>query len=327
MKQHKFEALYKSEWETFRDYLDAREISLSSQKDVGGFTAEQFPKQYRRMCHYLAIAKERKYSLILIDQLNDLVLRGHQHLYSLKKTRTHQLIVFLIKEFPSLVRKEWKYLFISLVLLYFSGGVMASLTLVFPELIHSVFSQSQINQFEEMYDPEKRLIGRTRDSDTNLQMFGYYIAHNIGISFQVFASGLFLGLGTIFYLTYNGIVMGTVASHLGSAGFGSTFFPFVIGHASFELTAIVIAGAAGLKLGFSIISPGRYSRKDALKRAARTSVKLVYGVIIMLLIAAFIEAFWSSGTVVSNTVKYIIGSGLWILVIVYFMFSGRTHGS
>lgn len=279
------------------------------------------------MCHYLAIAKERKYSYFLVEQLNDLVLRGHQHLYSLKKTRSRQLIEFFVKDYPSLVRKEWKYVCVALALFYLSGGAMASITLVFPELIHSVFDQSQINQFEEMYNPEKRLKGRTRDSDTNLQMFGYYIGHNIGISFQVFAGGLFLGLGTIFYLTYNGIIMGTVASHLGSAGFSSTFFPFVVGHASFELTAIVISGAAGLKLGFAIIAPGRNSRADALKKAARTSVKLVYGVIVMLLIAAFIEAFWSSGSVVGNTVKYTVGAGLWILVIAYFAFSGKTHGS
>lgn len=327
MKQQKFESLFQDDWKTFKKFLDIQEIPFQKRADKSKLAQKDFPKQYRKLCHHLALAKERKYSFYLVEQLNSLVLRGHQHLYIERKNKLLTVIKFFIVEFPALVRKEWRLISLALSLFYLSGILMMLLTFMYPELIHSVFSQQQINQFEDMYDPEKRVLGRTRESDTDLYMFGYYIAHNIGISFQVFASGIALGLGSIFYLIYNGVVLGAVSAHLGVAGFSATFFPFVIGHGSFELTAIVIAGAAGLKIGFSMIAPGRLRRIDALKVSAKVSIKLVFGVIVMLVIAAFLEAFWSSGSYFSNSVKYGVGAGLWIIVIAYLFLSGRNNES
>ncbi len=109
-------------------------------------------------------------------------------------------------------------------------------------------------------------------------MFGYYVMHNIGIAFQTFASGLLLGVGSAFFLVYNGLVIGAVAGHLSEIGFGQTFWSFVIAHGAFELTAIALAGAAGLQLGWALIAPRRLTRAEALKRAARKSVLLICGI-------------------------------------------------
>src|SRR5690606_3247994 len=106
-----------------------------------------------------------------------------------------------------------------------------------------------------------------------------------------------------------------------------TFFTFVIGHGSFELTAIVIAGAAGLKLGYNLLNPGNRSRLDALKQAGKVAIRLIYGVIIMLVIAAFIEAFWSSNNILLPWQKYLAGTALWLVVIAYLTLSGRDARS
>ena len=127
-------------------------------------------------------------------------------------------------------------------------------------------------------------------------MFGHYIRNNIGISFQCFAGGLFGGIGSLFFLAYNGAFGGAVAGYLTARGLSSTFYSFVATHSSFELTAIVISGAAGLRLGQAFLSPGRSTRTQSLVIAARDSIVLVYGVMAMLLIAAAVEAFWSSAT-------------------------------
>jgi uncharacterized membrane protein SpoIIM required for sporulation len=154
-------------------------------------------------------------------------------------------------------------------------------------------------------------------------MFGYYIMHNIGIAFQTFASGLLFGVGSVFFLFFNGLMIGAIAGHLTQIGFGQTFWPFVIGHGAFELSAIALSGAAGLKLGWALIAPGRLTRGEALLQAARVSVQLIYGVIGFLLIAAFVEAYWSSMTWPAAWVKYSVGSALWGLVAAYLTLAGR----
>ncbi|MNL26723.1 hypothetical protein D3C87_1482690 [compost metagenome] len=149
--------------------------------------------------------------------------------------------------------------------------------------------------------------------------------HNIGIAFQTFASGLLFGLGSAFFLFFNGLMIGAVAGHLTHIGFGQTFWSFVIGHGAFELTAIALAGAAGLQLGWALIAPGRLPRAEALRLAARKSVLLICGVMLFLLIAAFIEAYWSSTTAPTPMTKYLVGAVLWMLVAGYLLFAGRVR--
>ncbi|MCY1393502.1 Stage II sporulation protein M [compost metagenome] len=156
-------------------------------------------------------------------------------------------------------------------------------------------------------------------------MFGYYIMNNIGIAFQTFASGLLLGVGSLFYLCFNGLLIGALAGHLTEIGYGPSFWSFVIGHGAFELSAIALAGAAGLKLGWAIIAPGQLPRGEALRSAAIVSVQLIYGVLIFLVLAAFIEAYWSSKTTLSVQLKYAVGTALWLLVGAYLALAGRTH--
>ena len=118
-----------------------------------------------------------------------------------------------------------------------------------PDLILSVVDAATAAQFEQMYSSAAESIGRTRDAGDDWTMFGFYIRNNVGVAFQCFASGLAAGLGSIFFLVYNGALFGAVAGYLAERGLGDTFFSFVVTHGSFELTAIVLSGAAGLKLG------------------------------------------------------------------------------
>jgi uncharacterized membrane protein SpoIIM required for sporulation len=98
----------------------------------------------------------------------------------------------------------------------------------------------------------------------------------------------------------------------------------VSGHSSFELTGIVLAGAAGLKLSAALIMPKRYTRLEALRQAAKSSLPLVYGMCFLLLLAAFVEAFWSSSTFISPMIKYSVGGFFWIILLSYFTWQGRT---
>lgn len=322
MKQSLFELRHQADWQRFAERLDALEKS-KRQAD----TNETFSHDYRRICNQLAIAEERRYSSYLVDQLHQLAMRGHQQLYRHRHPLGAQLLAFLLADFPRLVRAEWRLVTIASLLFFGSLIGMGLLVHSFPDLVYSVLDPEQVAEMESMYDPQSSRIGQTleRAADADWMMFGYYIMNNIGIAFQTYASGLLFGLGSLFFLFFNGLTIGAAAGHLTGIGYGQTFWSFVIGHGAFELTAIALAGAAGLKLGWSLLAPGALRRGEALRRAAKVSVQLIYGVILFLLIAAFIEAYWSSMTWPRPAIKYAVGMTLWALVIAYLVFAGRTR--
>ena len=322
MKQHLFEQRHGADWQRFAERLDMLEKGKAERRDCESFAAD-----YRHLCQHLALAQERGYSSHLIDQLQRLAMRGHQQFYRHRSHLGAQIISFILAGFPQLVRREWRAVLAGSALFFGSLIGMGLLTWLFPDLIYSLMDPEQVRQMEEMYDPAARRLGHfaERDSGDDWMMFGYYIMNTIGIAFQTFASGLIFGLGSLFFLLYNGLVIGAVAGHLTRIGYSETFWSFVIGHGAFELTAIAFAGAAGLKLGWALLSPGRLGRGEALRQAAGKAIQLVAGVILFLLIAAFIEAYWSSMTYTTPTVKYWVGAVLWLLVITYFVFAGRKR--
>lgn len=325
MKQSQFERRHQDAWHQFGERLDALERSRRKNNAGDGFTA-----QYRQICLHLALAQERGYSGHLVEPLQQLAMRGHQQLYRHRSQFAARFLGFILADFPRLVRAEWRWVALAGLLFFGSLLVMGLLVYGYPDLIYSVVSPAQVGEMESMYDPAARRIGASaeRASSTDWLMFGYYIMHNIGIAFQTFASGLLFGLGSLFFLFFNGLMIGAVAGHLTDVGFGQTFWPFVVGHGAFELTAIVLAGAAGLKLGWALLAPGALRRGEALRVAAQTSVRLIGGVMLFLLIAAFIEAYWSSMTWPQTTTKYLVGASLWALVAAYLIFAGRNaHAS
>lgn len=320
MKQTDFEQQHQASWQTF-----AQNVQALRQGSAPAQTIAYFAQDYRRICQHLALAKQRGYSYPLIEELQQLALQGHQQFYRHKNPALQQLIGFVVVGFPGTVRAQWRSVALAGALFFGSLAIMALLTGLFPNLIYSLISANQVASMESMYDPANRIIGpmSLRDHQDDWVMFGFYIMNNIGIAFQTFASGLLFGLGSLFFLVFNGLHIGAVAGHLTRIGYHETFWPFVIGHGAFELTAIVLAGAAGLKLGAALVAPGRLSRAEALRQAASISIRLLGGAIIFLLIAAFIEAYWSSSSSLSITTKVTVGCALWALVLLYLTRSGR----
>jgi len=316
VKQQQFELQHQALWQQFAATLSALESGTATD-------LKEFAAHYRLICQQAALAQSRGYGERLSAMLADLALRGHQQLYQRNDNFAQRMLRFALLEFPRKVRREWRIVTASLLVFVLPLLILGSVCYLRPELAYSVYDADTIANFEAMYSPQSKAIGRERESDTDLAMFGFYIKNNIGIGFQTFAGGIAWGVGTLFFLIYNGITIGTVAGYLAQFGYGQTFFSFAIGHGAFELTAIVIAGAAGLKIGVAILAPGRKLRLRALTDAARDAVQLMYGAALMLLLAAFIEAYWSSSAAVATHIKLGVGAMLWACVIAYFAFGGR----
>ncbi|MEH6578176.1 MAG: stage II sporulation protein M [Amphritea sp.] len=322
MKQDDFEKRYQAVWEELSNQLDALEKSRF--KRTRGQLSANLPGLYRQVCNHYALARGRRYSPTLEEQLHRLVLRGHQHLYTRRGAWLWQLLAFVAVGFPRSLRRHQSYFWLALALFLFPGVLIGGFCMLDESLIYSVMSEAEVANMAEMYRPDNARPGRTieRSAESDFAMFGFYIFNNIGIGFRTFAMGILAGVGTVFTLIYNGLAIGAVAGYLSSLGYHETFWPFVSGHSSLELTAIVICGAAGLMLGRGMIAPGCYSRADAIRFRAKQALPLVMGAGLMLLGAAFIEAFWSANDL-PNQIKYIFAALMWLLMILYFIFAGR----
>lgn len=324
MKQAAFEARHAPHWQHFEQLLAAnargRRSALAKSINDANFAAE-----YRRLCQQLALAEKRGYSVLLIGRLRELVHRGHWQLYRPPPLRWRAAFDFFASEFPQLVRRHFVAMWLSAAL-FFVPLIALILVLQWrPEWIHHFLDAATITQFEQMYasDPASERLGR--DSGTDLMMFGYYVMNNISIGFRTFASGLLLGLGPLLVLVSNATGIGSVAGYLTHAGYGDTFWRFVVGHSAPELIAIALAGGAGLQLGFAVIAPGRLSRLRALMQAGVDGGKLAVGVFALLLIAAVIEAFFSSMKWIPDLIRFPFGIGLWPLILCWLMLGGRDR--
>lgn len=328
MHQEAFVERYQPQWDELEAILVELERSRLKRRKFGE-AVPRLPQLYRQICNHYALAQRRRYSPTLVEQLHRLVLRGHQQLYSRHGAWLWHLLMFIIADFPRTLRENVRYFVVSLLLFLLPALIVGGLCMTDDFLIYSVMDAGQVAEMESMYDPANKKVGREsgRSAESDFTMFGFYIYNNISIGFRTFAMGVLAGIGTVVTLLFNGVVIGGVAGHLTRLGYTDTFWPFVSGHSSLELTAIVISGAAGLMLGHRLLAPGQYRRLEALKMQGRIALKLAMGAALMLLGAAFIEAFWSSSGF-SSGVKYTVAAILWTLVVTYFTFAGRErHGS
>jgi uncharacterized membrane protein SpoIIM required for sporulation len=317
-----FEELYQREWQELEGLLDQllrRKKFAKTRTQVQG---ERVAVLYRRACEQLALARARSYPAYLLDQLERLTADAHQVIYQRREFGLAELKRFLSVEFPRNVRAHAGYVWASAALLYVPTIVIGWLVYQRPELILSVVDAGTAASFERMYSDSATTIGRAAQGDW--VMFGFYIRNNVSVAFQCFAGGLFAGIGSLFYLVYNGALFGAVAGYLTERGHAATFYSFVVTHSAFELTAIVLSGAAGLKIGHALVVPGRRTRMQSLVEATRNCSGVVAGAAVMLLIAAAIEAFWSSAAWLPHPIKYSVAAGCWIGVLGYLTFQGRS---
>jgi len=186
-----------------------------------------------------------------------------------------------------------------------------------------ILPESTAAQMRESYshDPSE---GRT--GNDNAFMAGFYVNNNIGIALRCFSLGIFGGIGSAFYLVHNGLATGAILGYVASQGAGGNILTFVMGHSTFELGAIIIAGGGGLSMGWSVVAPGDKTRLDSLRAVAGELVVIATGATFMLLIAAGIEGFWSASSV-PEIVKRIVGVVNFLLVGSYILFAGRRRGS
>jgi len=276
---------------------------------------------YRNLCGDLSRAEAARYSAPLLEYLHALTATSHSLLYGpfarLKRPSARMLAV--VGAFPRAVRAHRRAMTVAALLFFvpFVCGVLGALH--DPGFAFRVVPEAMLRPLTEAY---AKGFDDGRGSGEGVMMAGFYVNNNVGIALRCFSLGIFGGVGSAFYLVHNGLSIGAVLGYVASQGAGGNIVTFIVGHGSLELGAIVLAGGAGLALGWSIIAPGERTRLASLQSVAKSVVVIVCGAAIMLAMAAAIEAFWS-GSSVPTGIKRAVGATLFALVIGYLVLGGR----
>lgn len=274
---------------------------------------------YRAVCTDLMRARGAGFEPELVAYLDGLAGRGHNAFYTAPPYRFRAAFELLAEGFPRALRRHAAFLtfaaflFLAPAVFGFVGAYSSR------AFVNSVVSAETAEEMEEMYAEG---FGKGRATGEDTAMAGFYVYNNVGIAFRCFATGIFFGLGSIFFLVYNGLLIGAVFGVVFRAGHGLHILTFCCGHSTFELTAIVIAGTAGMVMGYSLVETNGRTRIGSLRARARDVAALILGAGAMLLVAAGIEGFWSPSSVPAP-VKWVVAVALSGVVAAWLALAGR----
>ena len=317
MNRQDFERKKSTDWSAFEMRVESLE---SRGKDV---EPEKVPGMFREICHDLSLAQYRMYGSRITDRLNGLAVRGYRLIHRSKSSLGEGAIKFTVDTFPNALRREWKLFVVSSLAFWLPFFLMWWSAHQEIAWVQAVLGADGMRSIEGMYGKDADTVEFLRqEHGSNFMMFAFYIWNNVGIDFRLFASGILWGIGTLFFLVFNGLNIGAVVGYVDYAGDPEKLWTFVAGHSSFEVLGMIVVGMAGLKMGFALLAPGEYSRAQALTRAGRKGLPLLIGGSLMTALAAVVEGFWSAQPI-GKEIKYTVGIVLWVLHILYFTFAGR----
>lgn len=250
--------------------------------------------------------------------LNGLASRIYLDIYKNKREETSRIWRFWKTELPLTVRKH--HLTILIAFLIFTGfAIMAAFSAAHDEtFVRGVLGDGYVEMTEENIakgDP----FGVYKN-ESQLNMFFYIALNNIYVSFRVFVMGFVLGLGTIKEMFLNGVMIGSFQYYFFSKGLGLASILVIWIHGTLEISSIILAGAAGLIVGNSILFPGTHKRMHSLRKGTKDGLKIMVGIVPILLVAAALEGFvtryssmprWMSASILLASFSFIV----WYFVI------------
>jgi len=298
----------KAHWDRLEKLLDQsrgkglRSLTRQELQDLGLL--------YRQIAADLAVIREDSSSVHFARYLNQLLARAHNIIYSGRKTNPLAALTFFWDTYPGVFRAHLTYCLTALIVFLGAGVFGTLLTLQDPDFQLRILGPRMVETIErrEMWTHSILAIKPLASSAI--------MTNNMSVAFTTFAAGITAGVGTLFLLGFNGMMMGVIASACWLAGMSLKLWSFVAPHGVLELPAIFIAGGAGLWLAQGLLFPGVLPRREAVARAGADAVKLVLGTIPMLVIAGVVEAFVSP-TNLPVSLKFAMAAALFTLLVAY----------
>jgi uncharacterized membrane protein SpoIIM required for sporulation/uncharacterized RDD family membrane protein YckC len=281
-------------WSDFAKRLErARAMGLRHMPED---EVSEFVGRYRELATDLARLQTAAggRDLDTVFYLSRLVAGGHNLLYRGTPVGWAAVWRYLGVTVPRELRRSWRPIALSAFLIFAPAAAAWIAVVRHPEMVGALVPPSMIDRAEQGVNWAKNEQGYIRDDpDAHPVMAGAIMTNNIQVAIMAFASGVTFGAGTVYVLVYNGISLGAVMGLYQSKGILSLIVRFVAPHGVLEMTAIAIAGGAGLLLAAALLLPGARTRREAFVLNGRRAVRLVAGAAFLLVIAGSLEGFVS----------------------------------
>jgi uncharacterized membrane protein SpoIIM required for sporulation len=261
-----------------------------------GSLVSRFSALYRAACTDLAMAEQYQLPPTTIEYLHRLVGRAHSQLYRSRQFPLHKWTQYMAVIAPQSIFRDpcVKIAFTVFFGLFSLSAIMAWSEGTFPGFAERILGAQQIESLETNFD--RPLGGEKGTGNFNhyVTMSGFYIKHNTSIGLQCFALGPLI-LPSLCALAYNGVVLGASFGYMTRSEVeqGDVFFQFVTAHGVFELTAIALSAAAGLRLGVGLFATGGLQRLESFRLNAERALPIIMASVALFIMAAFTEGFLS----------------------------------
>lgn len=317
LKSQRFRREREADWkrlETLVARAEKRSASALSDADILAM-----PVLYRSTLSALSVARATSLDQALIAYLESLAARAYFFVYGARSTPLEQLSAFFARDWPRGVRAIWLETLIALAVMLLGAGVAWVLVASDPDWFYAFVNPALAGE----RDPtaSAAALRATLYNDEGAEGLSFFstalFTHNASVALTAFALGFALGVPTLVLLLMNGAMLGAMLHVFISKGVGFEFVGWLLIHGVTELFAIVLAGAAGLKIGWAVAFPGDRSRLAALSDAGRGAGAAMMGVVIMLMLAGLLEGFGRQ-LIGSDLARYAIAAATALIWGLYF---------
>lgn len=271
---------------------------------------------YRQTAADLAAIREDRGSVHYARYLNQLLVRAHNTIYSGHRASPMAMVSFFTSTYPKAFRRNLHHCALATAIFTMTGLVGAVLTYQNPDFKVKLLGPQMVETIDRHQMWTHSIVGIKPLASSAI------MTNNMSVGFMTFALGITAGLGTIYMMGFNGLLIGVIGVACYLAGMSLQLWSFVAPHGVLELPAIFIAGGAGLRIAQGLLFPGVLPRRESLARAGSEAVQLLLGTIPILIVAGIIEAFVSP-TDLAVPVKFSMAAALFLLLNMYLFGVGR----
>ena len=313
----RFRAARETDWRRLEDILTRAE--KGSLRRLADEDLLALPLLYRGALSSLSVARETSLDLELVTYLEGLCARAYFYVYGVRTTAGSRIAQFFAHDWPTAVRGLWKETLAS-VLLMLIGAIAGYMLVSADPTWYDSFVPPGLAGDRNFGASTASLRGTLYHNEgaDGLSVFATYLfTHNSQVSMLCFALGFAFGVPTAMLIVHNGTMLGAILALFGARGLGFEMGGWLFIHGTTELFAIALAGAAGFRIGWSVVFPGEVSRLVAAARAGRSAAVVMGGVVVMLLVAGGLEGFGRQ-LITDDVTRYAVGGAMLLLWLGYF---------